>query len=121
MPAQEHSLLSFSSLTTESTVHTQEVTTSCVRALLQDPRSSRPSMASTAFEDPTYTMQDVQREVLAYFSSDAPSSPAAEALVGADEAVHSGPLSQELLGPPAVDDAMSLPIMPSIQVAASGS
>merc|ERR1711865_142807 len=52
----------------------QEVTTTCVRSLLRDSRatSRASSIGSTAFEEPTYTMQEVQREVLGLFSSDSP-------------------------------------------------
>lgn len=58
---------------------TQEITTTCVRDLMRGSRSAKSSMGgSTAFEEPTYTMLDVQREVLGLFA-DSPQcdSPAA--------------------------------------------
>lgn len=51
---------------------TQEITTTCVRDLLRDSRSSKPSRNSSVtsmnFDEPTYTMLDVQREVLGLFA-----------------------------------------------------
>lgn len=40
---------------------------------MRDSRSSKPSMGSTAFDEPTYTMLEVQREVLGLFA-DSPRS-----------------------------------------------
>lgn len=51
---------------------TQEVTLSGVQALFRDSVAGfsdcRTSLASSVFEDPTYTMQDAQREVLSLFA-----------------------------------------------------
>jgi len=51
-------------------VATQELTTSGVRALFRDSRSSRPSLSSSIFEDPTYTMEVAKREVLDILAHD---------------------------------------------------
>lgn len=104
--------LSASETATEDTA-TEEVTTTCIRALLRESRSSRPSLASrasfvssarpslasSAFEDPTYTMQEVQREVLGLFSSSSPTQVAEVMQAASTEAVEhdDGQASQHLL------------------------
>lgn len=66
-----------SSPATNRAESTQEVTTTCVRDLLREPRrdsrrdsrSSKHSVGgSTAFDEPTYTMNEIQLEVLGMFA-----------------------------------------------------